>query len=303
VRVFTSPTFSGEPGAQRSSICRTPRVFLMPLVTALLFLTHRYWISFAGTAATAIAAALIVTVGIPHGTLDVEIAAARLGRHAFGSRARIVAAYVGCAAATTTLWSSLPALALILFLILSIIHFGSDWQIGVEPFFAMVVGWALIAVPALSHPRAVEAIFGMLTGNAHGATVAAMLACTAIPALLGATIFASVALRRGEVLVGIDVISCLIAAITLPPLIGFAIFFCGLHAPRHLTEAVRQSGAIPTRRKSLIAGAVMALSFGIAALLFVGGHPAPVDTSVVRTAFILLSILTVPHFILERKLR
>jgi len=44
----------------------------------------------------------------------------------------------------------------------------------------------------------------------------------------------------------------------------------------------------------------MALSCGAAALIFFADRTAPVDTGVIRTAFVLLSILTVPHFILEQ---
>jgi beta-carotene 15,15'-dioxygenase len=99
---------------------------------------------------------------------------------------------------------------------------------------------------------------------------------------------------------GIDNLSCFVAAALLPPLAGFAIFFCGLHSPRHLAEAVRQAESMPHDEKLLRGAAVMALSLGAVALLFGIQRPISVDAGIVRTAFVLLSILTVPHFILEQ---
>lgn len=276
------------------------RRWFMPFGTAALMLAHFYLGGLNGPTATAIAAALILLCGVPHGTLDVEIAAIRFGRRGRGDKLKITAAYAGCAAAMAALWAILPSLALVIFLVLSIIHFGADWRTGVDPFFAMMVGWALIALPALAHPAQVAAIFETLTGDGHGATIAALLACTAIPALLGSLLFGLQAFKRAQSLTGLDVICCLIAALVLPPLAGFAVFFCGLHSPRHLAEALRQSGPASNGKKAIIGGAVMALSFGAAALILFADRTAPVDAGVIRTAFVLLSILTVPHFILEQ---
>ena len=272
----------------------------MPLGTAAMVLADFHWGGLSGPTATAIAAALILLCGVPHGTLDVEIAAARFGRQGRGDKLKITAAYAGCAAAVAALWAILPSLALVVFLILSIIHFGADWRTGVDPFFAMMVGWALIAIPALAHPAQVATIFETLTGDGHGSTIAALLACTAVPALLGSVLFAFQRFKRAQIPGGVDVMCCLVAALVLPPLAGFAVFFCGLHSPRHLAEALRQSGPASNTSKAIVGGAVMALSCGAAALIFLADRTVPVDSGVIRTAFVLLSILTVPHFILEQ---
>jgi beta-carotene 15,15'-dioxygenase len=282
----------------RSFVCL--RLWLLPLATLILVLTDNYWVAVDGVLATAIAAALILFAGIPHGTLDVEIAALRFDRQDFRGKSKIIIAYIICAALMALLWYVLPALALILFLILSIIHFGADWHRDDDRFFSVMVGWALIAMPALSHPDAVASIFEMLTADQSGATIAAILACTAVPAIVGSLIFAVREIKQNARLNGIDVIACLAAAALLPPLVGFAVFFCGLHSPRHLAEAIRQSGQISLKTKGLIGGAVTALSLGLAALLFAGQGPVELESSLIRTAFILLSILTVPHFILEQ---
>jgi beta-carotene 15,15'-dioxygenase len=127
--------------------------WLLPIVTLFLILANSYWIALDGASATAIASALILLTGIPHGTLDVEIAAQRFRQHGVRGQVKIIFAYISCAAMMTLLWAVLPSLALILFLGLSIIHFGADWRTDGDEFFALTVGWTLISLPALSIPR------------------------------------------------------------------------------------------------------------------------------------------------------
>jgi beta-carotene 15,15'-dioxygenase len=292
-----SPSFeSGSRGAALISVRR----WFIPASVLVLGVANHFWVAIDGLVATAITAAIILLVGIPHGTLDVEIAALRFGRQDVGGKLKIIVAYLACAAAMALLWAILPSLALIVFLALSIVHFGADWREDGDGFFAMMVGWALIAAPALFHPDSVAAIFEMLTSDHNGAAIAALLACSSIPAIGGSLIFAAKAINRTDHLNGINVLSCLVAAVVLPPLAGFAVFFCGLHSPRHLAEAIEQSGATSLKIKILIGCAVMALSLGAAALLFLHYGPVQPTASIIRTVFVLLSILTVPHFILEQ---
>jgi Brp/Blh family beta-carotene 15,15'-monooxygenase len=248
---------------------------------------------------TMIAALAIVIVGIPHGTLDVEIATARFGKSNVSGKITILVGYLGCAASMALCWMIAPAIALSLFLIISIVHFGLDWRGGADPFLAMMVGWALIALPALSHPQDVSNIFALLTGSPTGSTISAVLACAAAPAALGSLVFAFWAFKNNEVQNAVDVISCMAAAILLPPLVAFAIFFCGLHSPRHMAEALRESAGISAAKKGTIIAAVFLLSMAIGVLLFLGQSDLQVESGVIRTAFMLISILTVPHFVLE----
>ncbi len=272
---------------------------VLPAVTAGLILIDRNVVAMDSAAATAIASLLILLVGIPHGTLDVEIALERFKRQGFSARLGVISVYLFGALAMWAIWTVAPSVALISFLILSIVHFAADWHNAGERFFATTVGWALIAVPALSHPQAVASIFEMLTVDANGGTIAALLACTAIPAFFGSVMFAVKAFECGDHVIGINVLTCLAAAILLPPLAGFAVFFCGLHSPRHLGEAIRQAGAASRLEKLMRGSAVMALTLAAAALLFASQNPISIDAGVVRMAFVLLSVLTVPHFILD----
>lgn len=275
------------------------RLFALPLVSLLLVIVDRFWGVIDGTHVNMLAAVAIVLAGVPHGTLDVEIAAAHFGQKGFVGKTKIISGYLFCACAMVLLWFKLPELALISFLIISIVHFSRDWRNGVEPFLAMMVGWALVALPALASPDDVAMIFAALTGNNNGAVIAALLGAASVPATLGTLVFAYWAFRHDDKQSALEVLACIAAALFLPPLVAFAIFFCGLHSPRHMADALRETGDLSPLKKTAIIIAVFALSLGMGVLMFFFQDDVPADMGIIRTAFILISTLTVPHFILE----
>ena len=275
------------------------RLFALPVATLLLVIIDRFWGGMNSTHVNMLAAVAIVIAGIPHGTLDVEIAAAHFGQKGITGKIRIIGGYLFCAAFMVFLWILLPELALISFLIISIVHFSRDWRGGVDPFLAMMVGWALVALPALASPDDVAMIFAALTGSNNGAVIAALLGAASVPAALGSLVFAYWAFRHDDKQSALEVLACIVAALFLPPLVAFAIFFCGLHSPRHMADALRETGDLSPLKKTAIICAVFALSLGLGVLMFLYQGDVPADMGIIRTAFILISTLTVPHFILE----
>lgn len=275
------------------------RLFALPVATLLLVIIDRFWGGMNSPHVNMLAAVAIVLAGIPHGTLDVEIAAAHFGQKGITGKIRIIGGYLLCAAAMVLLWILLPELALISFLIISIVHFSRDWRGGVDPFLAMMVGWALVALPALASPDDVAMIFAALTGSNNGAVIAALLGAASVPAALGSLVFAYWAFRHDDKQSALEVLACIVAALFLPPLVAFAIFFCGLHSPRHMADALRETGDLSPLKKTAIICAVFALSLGLGVVMFLYQGDVPADMGIIRTAFILISTLTVPHFILE----
>ena len=275
------------------------RLWALPAATLLLIIADRLLGGMNGAEANMLAAIAIVLAGIPHGTLDVEIAATHFGRSGIAGKAMIFGGYLGCAAFMVLLWVQVPALALIAFLVISIVHFSHDWRGGVEPFLAMMVGWALVALPALASPADVANIFAALTGSSDGAVIAALLGAASVPAALGSLVFAYWAYRNNDAQSATEVLACIAAALLLPPLVAFAVFFCGLHSPRHMADALQSTGALSGTKKAFIIAAVTALALGIGVLMFLYQGKVSADMGIIRAAFILISTLTVPHFILE----
>jgi hypothetical protein len=69
-----------------------------------------------------------------------------------------------------------------------------------------------------------------------------------------------------------------------------------------MADALRETGTLSFMKKAAIIAAVSALSLGLGVLMFLYQGDIPADMGVIRSAFILISTLTVPHFILEHVL-
>lgn len=200
------------PHSAGAAFSKMLRLFALPVTTLLLVIIDRLWGGMNSTYVNMLAAVAIVLAGIPHGTLDVEIAAAHFGQKGIAGKTRIIGGYLFCAAFMVLLWILLPELALISFLIISIVHFSRDWRGGVDPFLAMMVGWALVALPALASPDDVAMIFAALTGSDNGAVIAALLGAASVPAALGSLVFAYWAFGHDDKQSALEVVSCIVAA-------------------------------------------------------------------------------------------
>ena len=87
----------------------------------------------------------------------------------------------------------------------------------------------------------------------------------------------------------------LVGMILLPPVVGFAVYFCCYHSPRHLGGALSRVSSSPRSRWVVLL--VTLAAFGIAALLFADAVRADLSAQAVAASFMTLSLLTVPHMI------
>jgi len=86
-----------------------------------------------------------------------------------------------------------------------------------------------------------------------------------------------------------------------PPLIAFSLYFAVIHAPRAFAAAL-PAGGIPMREVVLpLVLTLLGLTLG--GVIFAVGAKMPVGENVVRSAFLMLSALTVPHMWLEWRAR
>jgi Brp/Blh family beta-carotene 15,15'-monooxygenase len=217
--------------------------------------------------------------------------------------------YAGIALAVAGIWWLLPLPSLILFLLLSVQHFGAG---DAEDAFGVIVHGSLpIVVPAAMHPDAVGELFALLTGgDADGWQLALR---TAQPTLLAGTLLAVVArlwIRRagprGELL---ELITVAMAGALLPPLLSFALYFCVWHAPRHMLLVAHELWPGATSRglaRFAVAAmpmSVVSLTVGGAAVAMLSDQPAGVEERWLQVAFIGLAALTVPHLLVTQAVR
>ena len=252
--------------------------------------------------------ALAVVAGLPHGAFDHQV-----GRRAFapdhGARwwQPFLAGYLALAVAMLLAWWAFPVLALSIFLLLSILHFG-DQDASTQASHRIVPivahGGIPIIVSAACHPDAIERLLAVLVPG-HASTVTMLLGGPLTLlwiAAVGVTLIACAA--RGQTddwAAAADLILVTLLFAVTPPLIGFSLYFAGIHAPRALSAAMPADGL---RARELAAPLVLTiLALGLGILIFVTAAGARIGDDVVHSAFLLLSALTVPHMWLERRAR
>ncbi len=247
--------------------------------------------------------------GLPHGAMDWRVGRALLAPR-IGARwwAGFTFVYVATAALVVAVWMAAPEIALIGFLIASALHFGAgDAAPGSNPPWPTQIlrGTLPIALPLAFRTEEVLALFGWL---APFSDVVADGVMAARPVLGLAAIVAmsmmtrSVAVRSDRLRSLAEFVSMTLAAVALPPLLFFAVYFCAGHAPRHIIDLASRTGDRPVqaiRQLLLESGPVTAVTVLTALILWqTTVDPSMLTPRAVQTVFIGLAALTAPHMLL-----
>ena len=234
-------------------------------------------------------------MGLPHGALD-PVVARRCGLiYDLRSSAQFFAGYVIIVALVVLLWLQLPSASLLLFLLISCIHFGRDWKQKI-PFGGFAYGAFVLGLPAWTAPEQVEQIFSFLIfQNAAEIPLVFLQGLGVIGTLLILLDHSRVSgLSAGELLI------LIICAVSFEPLWYFVAYFCGLHSPRHLITEFRGMRKELRLSAYVLMLALTILTLGIAAVS--GSHLekyyASIDIAIYQVIFIGLAALTVPHMCL-----
>ena len=118
-------------------------------------------------------------------------------------------------------------------------------------------------------------------------------------ALITAIVGITLACRQGRSIAAIESATILCSMVLLPPVIGFAVFFCLAHSPRHFAAAKAEL-SFGSRRLNCEIGLLTFAAMGIAALIYIFRNSGLQGDGVIAASFVTLSILTVPHMIVPR---
>ena len=253
--------------------------------------------------AGAVLLALAVVAGLPHGASDLDTGRKLLRSSGPRWWVAFLVGYLGLIATTLAAWAIAPAVMLTAFLLLSIFHFGTQDTPDQTPIAVLAHGGAPIIAPALFHPQEVERLFAVLIGDQAHALAAviagpiAILWVAAIAWLVWRTVEPNTRSREtGAWPAPADLLLVVLLFAAASPLVAFSFYFALLHTPRALLEQRRRNRATASGFQTIgLTGLACLLGVGI--LLFSPGLTP--GAAIVRTSFILLSALTVPHMALE----
>jgi beta-carotene 15,15'-dioxygenase len=276
---------------------RLPTLWL-PVVLLAAIALNGLGILVASPSTIAVASLGLLIFGLPHGSFDLALlrrAGADGGSP--GSIPAIVALYLGAAAAMYFAWRVHPTFALGVFLVLAMAHFAEDWEADDQRFFAGAIAAAIVAAPAVMHLAELRSLFVTLTGDPTAALLADMLLLVAPVAIGVAAVGIGHGWRSGERAAAGSAGCGLAAMLLLPPVIGFALFFCLVHSPFQFR---RHADSLGLRGIGQWGGTIAPLSLGglgIGALIFTEIRGVNFGADIFAASFIALSVLTVPHML------
>ena len=252
-----------------------------------------------------VALTAIVIIGLPHGAFDGAVALALGYGKTLKSMLGFVVTYVSISLFVVLFWLAFPVLALLLFLAISAVHFGIGDSLpgafilrGIQ---SLAHGGLVVVGVSLMHRPEVDPIFAHLVAGETSLlwAVLSIAAYGLAVILMGYAVLAyrhpKLRLRFGE-LAGLALVYYL-----LPPLVGFALYFCVVHSVRHvrhLWNDLRDSAY--GGRRMLPLAVLFTVASWLAATVTLGLIPATEtpDGAILRVVFIGLAALTVPHMVL-----
>lgn len=249
-----------------------------------------------GSVATSIACLMLLVLGLPHGTLDLELIKTQGRSHRTGLAALLVV-YLGCAVLMLALWLMAPVIALGTFVLIATVHFSEDWDGTGARFLELGLALALLAAPTLFHRAALDEIFIALTGQSKATAIADMMLLVTPLALVVAGVAVAALWSGGRRTQAVAATLAVASMIALPPIIGFVLYFCLFHSPRHLADSL---GKVALSRGRAWVRVVLPLSLAaaaIAAAIYGLELRADMASGLIAASFMTLSILTVPHML------
>lgn len=286
---------------------RPPRWHVPALLTAQLVISAgAILVQASGTwlnsvPVTLSACALLLLFGLPHGTLDLELLRRR---DADAPRlAMLLGAYSVCAVVMYALWQLAPVIALLVFFAIAVEHFAEDWRAMGSRFLGYGTAIALIATPALLHRANLTIIFRTLTSSTSISSLGdGMLVAMPVAGVIAIAGVVSL-WQRGERSRAVGLAAALVTEGLLPPVIGFAIFFCFVHSPYQLREGVARLQRPTSDAWLRIIVPLTLTAFMLAGLIGAAGFRLSLDAGALRASFVTLSVLTLPHMLVPYGVR
>ena len=250
-----------------------------------------------------IALLMVVLIGLPHGALDGAIAMHLGAGRNLTFILQFLLLYLFCGLLVVVLWYNFPPISLAVFLIISMIHFGwgdANSKIKLLSLLQIICHGGIVVFGIVYfHIDEVIPLFDMLTQRNSNFSIRLSTYCfygVSILTLLYLYLVFRVQELRSRFL---ELIVIWFIVIFLPPLLGFAVYFCFIHTTRHIHN-IWVELKVDISIKSLIAQAsiLTIASWGMGIIAFYIFDAGDLDTNIIRIIFIGLAALTVPHMIL-----
>ena len=261
---------------------------------------------------------LILTIGVSHGSLDHIKGKKLLNILNIKKISIFYFSYIFIAILVIVIWTVIPSISLIIFLIIASFHFGKEdtqFLINENSYLNQLLfffkGILIIIAPMFFHFNETVAIFKFLLvdNEIFYLTLGFIENNKILPLGIILSTLSSIYLFLKEfeikkLTIFLDYFSIIILNYYLSPLIAFTIYFCFLHSIRHSITLVYEidkndfnNGLKNFFKKSLPLTALTAIFCLIA--LYLLNNSYDLNSSILKIIFIGLASLTFPHILLE----
>ena len=240
----------------------------------------------------------VVFFGLPHGALDTLLAKKNNLYKNLLSFIYFNLIYLSITILTFFLWLMYPIFSLSLFLIISIFHFSEDWKKEVDIFQRLSISTSIISLTILFHQDSVDSVFFSITQSYQVSYITNFfyyLGYISLPTM--ALILLLNLNKRG---ICLNIITIIVTAIMLNPLIYFLCYFCFYHSVKNFKESKKilfPNNKI-LQRKVLFINLLFTIIISIIAFNFFLISNS-LEDKLLKITFIGLASLTVPHMLLK----
>ena len=248
---------------------------------------------------------LIFMVGLPHGAIDGALAQS----FKLNTRKKYVEFLLGyqlCALAVILFWYLFPGLALTIFLLFPVFHFGScDWLNYGQPKNKFLVvfthGMLVIFGVVFFNEKESYALFSLLS-NRDLSSIPYLFWPGYIATTVAFVVYVLKSIKEPYLRVGVAELSIiLLSAYFFSVLVAFTIYFCFIHSLKHTKHVLRLLDLENVKyRKAFFSAVVFTLlAWLFAYIAFKRLHfDLSIEDSLLKVIFIGLASLTLPHMIL-----
>lgn len=257
---------------------------------------------------------LIFTLGASHGALD-HLRGEKILKPIFNTKWSIIffPSYILLALFVICLWLLSPSITLFVFLMISAYHFGEEdmsfFLNGNGPFFyfiSFLKGLLVITLALQFNFETTSIFFGYLMVNIDQYTAITQFTSQIFYSNISLLLIGATVLLRGNLpklfLIKLEVVLTILAFIYLPLILAFSLYFCFIHSTKHILRQSReldQINLLNGLKLFSIKALPLTLLTAIGAVLFVFLLQDSLAENLIKTIFIGLASLTLPHIILE----
>lgn len=239
----------------------------------------------------------VATFGLSHGSLDWALARHWGIRRTFTESIIFITSYAMIVLITLGLWSWVPTIALVIFLVMSVFHFANDWRNEITTNSALILGLSTVTVPGIAYQKEILDIFKLLITDSSALHLSHFLHIVGFLSLAASSLIAIQQFKISRFF-SLEIITLLVIGVVLPPIIYFSIYFCVLHSTKHMF-AMKEIGLYQhffQTTWSAVWPTVVCIIVG--ACFCYQENTLSFSESLIRNTFIGLAALTVPHWIL-----